>query len=154
MLIRYVDTVQVKIFSEAPTFHFAGWWWPHSCLWTEYQRHFLRKCAQTSRRNKCQQPNKHRKKVLSQCDCRCSSACRHYCGRKYQLQMHVAMHDWPCIHPVTTIPYINLCLNLAANAKNRKRKTEEDDEESTQTRMTSKQVCAVCSCWHQTKLSG
>lgn len=36
-----------------------------SLLGTEYQRHFLRKCAQTSRRKKWQKPSKHRKKVLS-----------------------------------------------------------------------------------------
>lgn len=58
-------------------------------------------------------------------------------------ELHADMYEWPCIHPGTTIPYINLCLNLAANAKIKKRETEDDDEESTQTRMTSKQVCAV-----------
>lgn len=86
--------------------------------------------------------------------CQSCTACRHYGGRKFQLEIHVAMYDWPCIQPGTSIPYFNLCFNLAANAKNKKRKAEEDDEESTKTRMTSKQVCVVCSCWHQTRLSG
>ncbi|CAF91209.1 unnamed protein product, partial [Tetraodon nigroviridis] len=63
----------------------------------------LKKCAQTSRGNKRQQPNKHRKKLQN----------------------------------------IHLCLNLAANAKNKKRKADEDDEEATQMRMTSKQRRAM-----------
>lgn len=42
--------------------------------------------------------------------------------------------------PVITILCPNLCWNLAANSKNKNRKAEED-EESTQRRMTSKQVC-------------
>lgn len=56
-----------------------------SLLRTEYQKHFLSTYLKTSRRNKYQQPNKYRRKVLNQCDCHSWTAHRCFCRRKYQM---------------------------------------------------------------------
>lgn len=45
----------------------------------------------------------------------------------------------------TSINFVNLCLNSAANQRSKKRKAEEDEESTNSPRLTSKQVCSVCS---------
>lgn len=43
--------------------------------------------------------------------------------------------------------FVNLCLNPAANQRNKKRKAEEDEESQQAHKLTSKQVWSVCSRW-------